>query len=496
VRGTLTPAEDPPAGARPEPSQFDRTGLSVRLAANSLIQIVGTVLASAIGFVTFIVTARYLGPAIYGDLTAANAFLYVPTVLAEVGLSMIVVREISADEDSTEEIVGGSLPLRAVIAVATVTLSLLVAVALPFNHRTELAIFVGSPGAFFTVMTLAVQPVLQARLKMQWAVVATLIGRLATLGLTVAALTGGLDYLAVMGATVVGLGLTLVLSVVFVRRLIRIQLRLDVALWRRLIGPALYLALALGIASITARVDTVLISLLKPSRDVGLYGAAYKFVDVSTLFASAIGISLFPVFSRFFATDPRRARRLLQKSLDVVIAISPPLVVLIVGLAHQIIHYSAGHAFTGAIPVLQLLAPSLILVFLRAPLSRFQIAAGAYKPLAWMMVAMLAFNIVLNVALIPPYGIKAAAVVNLGTEFLGFSLQFGYVLTRLGFRPSLRYVPTVLGATVLMAACFFVIPGVPIAGALLGAILYALVLLWAPGVVRNLAREILAGVRP
>jgi O-antigen/teichoic acid export membrane protein len=286
-----------------------------------------------------------------------------------------------------------------------------------------------------------------------------------------------------------------VLSVIFVRRLMRIRLRVDTALWRRLIGPALYLALALGIASITARVDTVLISLLKPSRDVGLYGAAYKFVDVSTLIASAIGISLFPVFSRFFATDPRRARGLLQKSLDVVAALSPPLVVLIIGLAPQIIRYSAGHEFAEAVPVLQLLALSLIFVFLRAPLSRFQIAAGAYRPLAWMMVAMLAFNVLLNVVLIPPYGIKAAALVNLGTEGLGFALQLGFVWTRLGFRPSVRYLPTILGATALMAVWFAVFPGLPIAAGLLGALIYSLVLLWTPGVVRDLARDVLAGLR-
>ena len=491
----MTPAGEPPTGARPDGAELDRSRLSVRLAANSLVQVVGTVLASAIGFVTFIVTARVLGPAIYGDLTAANAFLYVPTVLAEVGLSMVVVREISADEASTEDVVGGSLPLRAAIGVATVTLSLLIALALPFNHRTTLAIMVGSPGAFFTVMTFAVQPVLQARLKMQWAVIATLVGRLATLGLTVAALTGGLGYLAVMGATVIGLGLTLALSVVFVRRLMRIRLRVDVSLWRRLIGPALFLALALGTASITARVDTVLISLLKPSRDVGLYGAAYKFVDVSTLFASAIGISLFPVFSRFFANDGRRARDLLQKSLDVVVAMSPPLVVLIIGLAAQIIHYSAGHEFSGAVPVLQLLALSLFFVFLRAPLSRFQIAAGAYRPLAWMMLAMLAFNVGLNLALIPTYGIKAAAVVNLATEFLGFALQLGFVWKRLAFRPSVRYLPTVAGATVLMVVWFALLPGVPIAAGIAGAVLYSVVLLWAPGVIRDLARDVLAGVR-
>jgi O-antigen/teichoic acid export membrane protein len=169
--------------------------------------------------------------------------------------------------------------------------------------------------------------------------------------------------------------------------------------------------------------------------------------------------------------------------------------VLIIGLANQIIHYSAGHEFSGATPVLQLLALSLVFVFLRAPLSRFQIAAGAYRPLAWMMLAMLAFNVVLNLALIPPYGIKAAAVVNLGTEFLGFALQLGFVWRRLEFRPSVRYLPAVAVGTALMVLWFAVFPGVPIAAALIGSALYTAVLLWAPGVIRELARDVVAGVR-
>ena len=101
MTGTLTPPGEPPAGQPPDGGP--RGALSVRLAANSLVQVVGAVLASAIGFVTFIVVARRLGPSIYGDLTAANVFLYVPTVLAEVGLSMVVVREISADEEATDD---------------------------------------------------------------------------------------------------------------------------------------------------------------------------------------------------------------------------------------------------------------------------------------------------------------------------------------------------------------------------------------------------------
>jgi O-antigen/teichoic acid export membrane protein len=455
-----------------------------------MVQVAGIVVASAVGFATFIVVARALGPSIYGDIAAANVYLYIPTVLAEVGLSILVVREISADEDSTEAVIGGSLPLRALIGIVTVTTAVLVALLLPFGHRTKIAIVAGSPGAFFTIMTLSVQPVLQARLKMHWAVAANVAGRVTTLALTIIALAAGFGYVAVMTATVLGLGITLALSVVFVRQFIRIRLRLDFALWRRLIGPALFLAVAVGASDLTGRADTILISLIRSSRDVGLYGAAYKFLDVFTLLASAIGISLFPVFSRLLVHDSARARVALQKSLDVVLGVSLPIVALTVFLAPQLIRYSAGADFRGSVPVLQLLAPSLFVIFLQTPLIRYAIAAGAYRVLAGIMLSMLLVNIALNLLLIPTYGIRAAAIVNVATELLGLALQLLFFARKLAFRPSLSYVPAVAIATGALALSFVLLGSIPIAAAAAGTILYAAVLLALPGAVRELAAGI------
>lgn len=490
VRATSDAPSEP--SAQTEKQRPDTATLSIRLAANSIVQVVGVVVASAIGFATFVAVARALGPSVYGDITAANVFLYIPTVLAEVGLSILVVREISADQDSTEAVMGGSLPLRALIGVVTVGTALLAALVLPFSHRTKIAIAAGSPGALFTIMTLSVQPVLQARLKMHWAVAANVAGRVATLALTIIALAAGLGYVAVMTAAVLGLGITFALSVVFVRKLIRIRLRLDFALWRRLVGPALFLAAAVGAADVTGRADTILISLLKSSRDVGLYGAAYKFVDVSTLFASAVGISLFPVFSRLFVRDSARARVALQKSLDVVLAVAPPLVVLAVFLAPQLIRYSAGADFHDSAPVLQLLAPSLLVVFVQTPLIRFAIAAGAYRVLAGIMLSMLVANIVLNVLLIPPYGIRAAAIVNVATELLGLALQLVFFVRKFAFRPSLSYVPAVAIATGGLALSFVLLGSTPIAAAAAGIIVYMAVILAFPGAVRELAVGVVA----
>ena len=78
-----------------------RSSLVVRLAANTVVQAVGSVVASAIGLFTFVAMTRGLGPEAFGDFTAATVFLMIPVVLSDVGLSSAVLREMSAHPERT-----------------------------------------------------------------------------------------------------------------------------------------------------------------------------------------------------------------------------------------------------------------------------------------------------------------------------------------------------------------------------------------------------------
>src|SRR4051812_11405343 len=136
--------------------------------------------SSLISVVTFAAITRYLGPSGYGVYAAATSFVFIPTVLADLGLSAAVLRDISADPSSTESALGAALPLRAAVAVAAVTATVACAWAFPFDQATREAIAIASVGALLTLLNLSLLPVLQARLQMQWAVIAALAGRLVT----------------------------------------------------------------------------------------------------------------------------------------------------------------------------------------------------------------------------------------------------------------------------------------------------------------------------
>lgn len=473
-------------------SETDTPTLTVRLAANTLVQVVGAGVASAISFVTFVAITRGLGPEAFGDFTAAGAFLFLPVVLADVGLSSAVLREISADPERTEPAMRASLPLRALISAAAILAAVGVGLALPFTDQTKTAILISSVGAFLTLMTLALLPVLQAHLKMQWAVGATVAGRLATLGLTLGALGVGLGFKSVVAAQSIGLAVTFLLTLLAVAAQVRLTPVLDTRYWRALFSRSLVLGLAIALSLIYFRVDAVLLALLRSPEEVGLYGAAYKFIELAVLVPGAAATSVFPPLARFVAAKDPRAQPLVQKAVDVLLATSVPLTVLMLAFPEEIIVLTAGEEFEDAAIALRLLAPYLIFAFVNTVLWRVLIATERDRALLGVSGAVLAFNVIANLIFIPLYGYKAAAVVSVISEAL-ITIPIALAVRREGFLPNLRYAPALLVAVAAMSAVIL-LPGPAILRAVAASVVYAAVLLVMPGTAKDVVRELTPAV--
>jgi O-antigen/teichoic acid export membrane protein len=464
------------------------SALSVRLAANTLVQALGSGVASVISFFTFVAVTRGLGPDAFGDFTAATVFLFIPVVLADVGLSTAVLREISASPERTEPAMRASLPLRALISAGAILAALVVGLVMPFNEQTKVAILISSAGAYFTLMTLSLVPVLQAQLKMHWAVGATLVGRLATLGLTLGALAVGLGFKSIVAAHVIGLAVTFVLHVVAVALIVPLRPVIDLGYWRRLVVGSVMLGIAVSISLIYFRVDTVLLALLRSSEEVGLYGAAYKFIELVVLVPAAVGISMFPPLARFVATGDPRAAGLIQRSFDVLLAAAVPFVVLMVAYPEEILKLAAGPEYEDGAIALQLLAPFALFAFVNTVLWRVVLAGERDRTLLVIAIAVLVVNVGLNLVFIPTYGLEAAAIITVASEAF-VTIPIALAARREKPLPNLGYALVVAGAAAVMTAIVLLLPGPAAIVATVAGVAYLTVLLLLPGT----AREVVVG---
>lgn len=466
-------------------------GLSVRLAANTLVQLAGGVLASLISFATFVAATRGLGPEAFGEFTAATAYLLIPTVVADIGLSTGLLREISADPERTEPAMRAALPLRTLIAFAVVVVAVIVGLALPFTHETKVAIAIASTGAFFTIMIFALQPVLQAQLKMHWAVAATVAGRVVTFGLTIAALETGFEFEGVVAAHSIGLALTAALHLVAVAMIVPLWPVFDVLYWRRLAAGSFVLGLAIAISLIYFRVDAMLLALVRPPEEVGLYGAAYKFIELAGLVVSAAAASVFPPLTRFVAGgESERARELIQKAFDALLAAAAPLAVAMIAFSEEIIVLTAGSDYREGGVALALLAPYVLVFFANGILWRVLISTDRDRALLGIATAVLVLNVGLNLIFLPTYGFKAAAVIAVASE-AAIAVPIALVVRAHGLLPDVRYVAVVVAATLAMVAVILLLPDPALLSAAASVAAYLAVVLLLPGTAREVVVNIL-----
>jgi O-antigen/teichoic acid export membrane protein len=456
-----------------------------RLSLNTLAQTVGVAGGTVLGFLTFLVVTRGLGPEAFGDLTAATVFLLFPIALADIGLATGVLREISVAPDRTEYVLRASLPLRFLIAVALLAAALAVSPILPFTDRAETAIWLGSIGAFLTLMTLALQPLFQARLQMHVPVAATLAGRSVTLLLILAALATDRGFTAVVLAYVVGQGLNFAVVAIAAARQISFRPVFATDYWATLLRGSLAIGIATGLFLSYYRIDTVLVALLRDSREAGLYGAAFRFVEIAEILVAAIGVSVFPSFARLVATGDVRIAGALRRSLDVVLAVSAPILTGLLLVADDLVTVTAGDEFGPAASALRLLVPYLAFLFVSGILIRLAAAVHADTSVLVVAVVILALNIALNVTLLPVYGYEVAAVTSTASEGCAAIALSLIVWRRLRVAPSLRYVGPVGLATAAMVASYWLIPLPPLTAVSLAGVVYGAVLLALPGTVRD-----------
>jgi O-antigen/teichoic acid export membrane protein len=229
---------------------------------------------------------------------------------------------------------------------------------------------------------------------------------------------------------------------------VAIRFRRSPSVWRELVVASLPLGVALALNEIYFRADTFIISLSRSFDEVGFYALAFRIVEFGSVFGTILLTSMFPLLARYVSEEEARARRAIQAASDVFLAIAVPAAVGGFFLAPGIVEAAGGSDFEGATGPLRILIVSGALALVNGLFGYALIAKDKQLNALWLNVLALALNLGLNVALVPAYGIEAAAAVAVASEVV--ILAGSVVLMRRYFAFFPRV--TVLGKVMLAAA--------------------------------------------
>ncbi|MFH1857512.1 MAG: flippase [Candidatus Omnitrophota bacterium] len=172
---------------------------------------------------------------------------------------------------------------------------------------------------------------------------------------------------------------------------------------------------------------TVLLSFFRGIAEVGLYQAAYSFVEIILIFSTILTTALFPVFSRL-AKGPREELLVFyDEAFHGVLFFSVPLGVLALFGGETLLMLFYGASFRQALPALYVLLSGFLFFVFGGLNSHLLVAMGKEKIVLGVVAACTVFNLILNFLVIPRFGFMGASLVTFFSEMLIFILMLHWI---------------------------------------------------------------------
>jgi O-antigen/teichoic acid export membrane protein len=433
------------------------------VASNTIVQVAGKLGGTVLGLVTVGIMTRHLGREGYGAFTTAVSFLQFFGIMVDFGLTLTMVAMISEKDADERAIASNVFTLRLVSGVLFFGIAPIVGFALPYPVDVKAAIALGSLSFLCMTLSQVLIGVFQKRLATHHAAVAEVAGRAVLLAGAAWAAASGSGLLAFIAALVAGNVIQLALTVIFARRHVPLRLSFDLPVWREIVRRSWPIGLSIAFNLVYLKGDIVILSLFRSQAEVGLYGAAYKVLDVITVVPMIfMGLVMPLLAASWSAGDRNEFNRKLGRAFDAMSLLALPLAIGTLPVAADLMRLVAGAEFAASGPLLAVLMLAAASVFWGALFGHAVVAVGMQRKMIWAYALDAAVSIALYVTLIPRFGAIAAAWVTVFSELFIAALTAGAVIGAGGRAPRLGVFGKALAASGVMAALVFVMGPLPV----------------------------------
>ena len=473
----------------------------VTLARHSTLSLLMYLTARAANVIVFIIVGRSAGPEQAGVLSLALTYLLIFSVLTR-GLDELVTRQAARVPRQARHYLSNFALLRLILAVTLylILLGVIHLIEYPVLTRQTIAlmglsIVPDSVGAVGQAILIG-----QRRFGLP-ALAAGVVSLIRVIGGVGVLVWGGdVRYLAVVWGLGGVAGMVLLLAAAHLSvGPSNGQARWDPAFLARHVRPALPFLFISFLLATEFQLDVILLSLFHGEAQVGWYSAATTVTATVATLAHAYRMALYPLMTRYAARSPDQAAQLYHRSLRALGIIVLPLVVGLVLLAPQIVVLLFGKDFEPTGAVLQVLAWSLICVFLNVPNTRLMYVNDRQSRTTLFLVGSMATNVFLNLALDGPLGAQGAALARVASSLVFFWLGYRYISRHLlSIRLFRSIYKAALAALAMAAVVWLVRPWSWLLSIPVGALAYGGFLLALGGIPPEdlaLMRQAIAGIR-
>lgn len=398
------------------------------VAKNTGVLFVSQIISYVLGFFFVMYITRYLGPEEYGVISFALAFTTIFGIMADLGLSQFIVREVSRDKSLASKYVGNALGIKIVASLLTFILAVLIINGLNYPANTVDVVYLIALYVLFNSFIQLFYSLFQSYEKMEYQAIGLILTNILLLAMALLGIYFKMDliYFAIV-YFVVSLIILIYAVVVSVKRFIIPKIEFNLDFSRKILAESLFFVLAMVFTEIYFNIDSVMISLMVGNAAVGFYNAAYKLIFILMFIPGVLVVSMFPVMSKHFKSAKNLLKLEYEKMFKYLFSIALMIFVFGFLFADKIILIIYGSAFTPSIAALQILICVIPIIFMTYLFGNLLGSINKQRFVAIVTATSAAFNVILNLFLIPRFSYFGASLATVLTELCVFIFMFTYL---------------------------------------------------------------------
>lgn len=429
-----------------------------RIAKNMTVIVLSELIGFGLNFITIVVIARYLGVDQFGKYSFMLAFVWIFQLIADSGLSNIMIREIAVRKENLAYQLGVTKSLIWVFSFIAFAFIVLVVNIINPEEVVKNATQIMGLAVIATVHAIGYTSVFRAMEEMEYNAVGFVLHKIILLGLILFVIKSSLGLREIaLSYLLSNVSLWFFYYVIVRFRYLKPKMVIDFKAWRFYIAESIPIGIGSLLRKISWQVDILILSAISTATAVGLFSAAYRIIQSINLLPQTVAMPLFPVYSRLARSSHAELFTAYEKSLKFMYLLSVPLVVILVALSRAIVLVVYKQQFEASSFALQILSLTLIFLFPTAQFVYLFAALNKQQFYTVSSVACLLINVALDFMLIPKMGFVGACIGTLGAEvtLFGIGIYFAKKIDKNFSFIRVSWKPLVSGIAMWAVLCQF-----------------------------------------
>lgn len=471
--------------------------LAKKIAYNTLVQVLGKVLSTAIGIVIVGMLTRRLGTDGFGLYSAAIAYLQIFALLLDLGLNVTLVAmlgEHAGDDTFERRCTSAIFTLRICMALLILGVAPLIWTFLyPGEATMHWVILALSGSFFFPALNQVVVGVQQRHLKMTATAIGENIGRVIVLAALLLAKPLNLSLVDLMWAISIGSAANFFYNIWQARKLSSFTWNWDPEFWKLALKRSWPIGVSIAFNLVYFKADTLILSRVRPLAETGLYGAAYRVLEILVTIPFIYAGIILPLLSSQWAKKQKaQFVNLISHSIDLMMLLICPMIAGTIALGPELMAAIAGEDFRQAGNVLQVLMLAVGAIYINTIFSHAVVAINAQKRMLPVYIAVAIGTLAGYLLLIPKLGMYGAAWLTVASEAV---IMIGNIAITTKNQPlKLAWRPSFAAITASLAMILTVFPfrnyplPIPL---LIGVATYLALVFLLGGVTKEMLKQIM-----